>query len=414
VFEVPRTAGGHPRIVLGVVAALILGGATWAGVATAIKPSREAVLAAQRPDTPPRPPLVVVQDLPQLAARLDREGAAGRFMGAVLVAKGDQVLFRQVYGKANYEQDQPLALDSRFRLASISKQFTAVAILKLQDEGRLKVSDPVCQWIQPCPEAWAPIRIGHLLSHTSGIPDLMARGGWGLRRVTPATLDELTEDSKAFRLQFTPGTKVRYDNAGFNLAAAIVERASGRPFEAYMRETIFRPLGMVDSGLDLDGGEHGVIMGYANFPGGLAAQPNANTSIVAGAGAVYSTLDDLLAWQRALHRGKLLTPFSYQQMVADHAPAGTPNERGHPRRDWGYGVFANRLGEQVRPAFHERQVYHTGSWGGFRNLMLYQPEADVTVIVLSNNYHLRDQVFLIAQQGMAEALGHEFPSTLAR
>jgi|OM-RGC.v1.003042683 CubicO group peptidase (beta-lactamase class C family) len=414
VFEVPRTPGGHPRLVLGVLGALILGGAVWAGFSTAVKPASDAVLASIRPDTPPRPPLVVVEDLPQLAARLDREAAAGRFMGAVLVAKGDRVLFRQVYGEANYEQDRPLKLDSRFRLASISKQFTATAILRLQDEGRLRISDPVCKWIQPCPKAWEPVRISHLLSHTSGIPDLMARPGWGMRRTTPATLNELTEDSKRFGLQFAPGTKVRYDNAGFNLAAAIVEQASGRPYDAYMRETFFGPLGMKDSGLDLDGGDHGVIMGYANFPAGLAAQPNANTSIVAGAGAVYSTLDDLLVWQRALHRGALLKPFSYQQMLADHAPADTPKERGRPRRDWGYGIFSNRLGDQVRPSFQDRQIYHTGSWGGFRNLMLYQPEADVTVIVLSNNYHLRDQVFLISQQAMAEALGREFPTTLAR
>ena len=413
-FEVPRTPGGHPRLVLGVLGALILGGAVWAGFSTAVKPASDAVLASIRPDTPPRPPLVVVEDLPQLAARLDREAAAGRFMGAVLVAKGDRVLFRQVYGEANYEQDRPLKLDSRFRLASISKQFTATAILRLQDEGRLRISDPVCKWIQPCPKAWEPVRISHLLSHTSGIPDLMARPGWGMRRTTPATLNELTEDSKRFGLQFAPGTKVRYDNAGFNLAAAIVEQASGRPYDAYMRETFFGPLGMKDSGLDLDGGDHGVIMGYANFPAGLAAQPNANTSIVAGAGAVYSTLDALLVWQRALHRGMLLKPFSYQQMLADHAPADTPKERGRPRRDWGYGIFSNRLGDQVRPSFQDRQIYHTGSWGGFRNLMLYQPEADVTVIVLSNNYHLRDQVFLISQQAMAEALGREFPTTLAR
>ena len=144
------------------------------------------------------------------------------------------------------------------------------------------------------------------------------------------------------------------------------------------------------------------------------AGPLVTVLIVAGAGAVYSTLDDLLAWQRALHRGEVLTPFSYQQMLTDHSPEDTPKERGRPHRAWGYGIFSNRLGEQVTPSFEDRQIYHTGSWGGFRNLMLYQPEADISVIVLSNNYHLRDQVFLIAEQAMAEALGREFPTGLDR
>jgi len=414
VFEVPRTAGGVPRLLLTLLGGLILAIIVGVGVVRWKSPAHGSTAALRAP-TASRPPVQVVQDLPLLAARLDREAAAGRFMGAVLVAKGDKVLFRQVYGKADYEQNRPLTLKSRFRLASISKQFTAAAILHLQDEGRLTVDDPVCKWIQPCPSAWAPIRIHHLLSHTSGIPDLMARPGWGMRRTTPATLAELTEDSKRFGLQFAPGTKVSYDNAAFNLAAAIVEKASGQPFQTYMQQTFFTPLGMTNSGLDLDGADHGVVMGYANYPGGLAAQPNANTSIVAGAGAVYSTLDDLLVWQRALHHGGLLKPDTYRQMLADHAPADTkPNERGHRRRDWGYGVFVNSLGEQVEPAFGDRQIYHTGSWGGFRNLMLYQPDADVTVIVLSNNYHLRDQVFLISQQAMAEALGRPFPTTLNR
>ena len=363
---------------------------------------------------PERPPVEVVEALPRLASRLTVEGETGRFSGGVLVARGDTVLFRQVYGMADHRAGRPLALDSRFRLASVSKQFTAAAIMKLQDDGVLSVDDPVCRWIQPCPEAWQPVRLRHLLSHTSGIPDLMARPQWGVRRVTPATLAELTEDSKAFRLQFPPGTKVRYDNAGFNLAAAVVEAASGRSFADYLQITFFDPLGTSDTGLDMDGAAPDIITGYANFPGGLTAQDNANVSIVAGAGALYSTLDDMLVWQRALHGGRLLSADAYAAMIADHAPDTTPSERGRPRRDWGFGLFANRLGQQVRPAFDDRQIYHTGSWSGFRNLVSYQPEADITVIVLSNNYHQRDQVFLITQQAMAEALGREFPTTLAR
>jgi len=413
VFQVPRTSGGHPRLVIGLLVVALIGGAAWAGLATARRDPADITPVALTPSTPPRPPVVVVEDLPQLKARLDREAEARRFMGGVLVARGDQVLFRQVYGRAN-EQREPLKLDSRFRLASVSKQFTAAAILKLQDEGRLSVDDPVCKWIQPCPQAWAPIRIHHLLSHTSGIPDLMARGGWGLRRVTPATLEELTDDSKKFGLQFAPGTKVRYNNAGFNLAAAVVERASGMAFADYLQSRFFSPLGMKDTGLDLDAGDHGVVMGYANFPGGLTAQPIANTSIVAGAGAVYSTLDDMLVWERALHGGKVISARAYRQMIADHAPEDTPKEHGRKRRDWGYGLFVNTLGQQVRPAFDDRQIYHTGSWGGFRNLVSYQPENQVTVVVLTNNYHQLGPVFMVTQEAMAEALGHDFPTELHR
>jgi CubicO group peptidase (beta-lactamase class C family) len=361
---------------------------------------------------PPRPPLVVVEALPRLTAQLNRWGGSGQFTGGVLVARGDEVLFRQVRGYADRNLMKPLALDSRFRLASISKQFTAAAILRLQDEGVLSTHDPLCEWIQPCPPAWEPIRLYHLLGHSSGVPDLMARPGWGVRRVTPATVNELTAQSALYRLQFPPGTKVRYNNAGYNLLGAVVEKASGRSLHDYLRDVFFEPLGMADTGYD--DGASDVVMGYANLAGGPTEQPDANVSIIFAAGALYSTLDDLLVWERALHRGQLLTPRSYAMMIADHAPESTPDERGRPRRDWGFGLFTNSLGRRVSPDFLDRQIYHTGSWSGFRNLMTYQPDEDVTVIVLSNNYHSREAVFLLSQQGMAEALGRPFPTAVAR
>lgn len=390
--------------VLAVFAVSVIAAAGWVAVQTA-EPVAEFI---SRPMAAPRPAVVQVDALPQLSASLDSHS---RFMGGILVAKGDQVLFRRVQGPADVSAHRSLGLDTPFRLASVSKQFTAVAILKLQDAGKLSVDDPVCKWIQPCPAAWASIRIRHLLTHTSGIPDLMARPAWGLRRVTPTTLDELTEESRKYGLQFEPGSKVRYNNAGFNLAAAIVEKASGMPFETYLRTTLFEPLGMTRTGL---GDTDGIAVGYANFPSGLAAQTQPNVSVVTGAGAIYSTLDDMLVWQRALHGGHVLSPAAYRQMIADHAPVDTPDERGRPRRTWGYGVFTNNLGRQVTPAFEAVQIYHTGSWSGFRNLMLYQPDEQITVIVLSNNYHQRDEVFLLAEQAMAEALGQPYPKALSR
>jgi CubicO group peptidase (beta-lactamase class C family) len=411
VFQVPRNAGNHPRLFLAVVAliALLLVGAVAAIAVTVSAPERLADRTAPAP--PPRPPVVVVEALPQLSARLRRETDAGRFMGGLLVARGDEVLFRQVYGVADADTGQPLTLSSKFRLASISKQFTAVAILKLQDDGRLSVDDPVCRWIQPCPAAWAPLRIHHLISHTSGIPDLMQRPGWGVRRTTPATMAELTADSASYRLSFVPGEKLRYNNAGFNLAADIVERASGQAFGDYLRTTFFEPLGMADTGL---GDAPDLVAGHANFPEGLTPQRQPNVSIIPGAGALYSTLDDMLVWSRALHGGRLLSAESYAAMVADHAPADQGPERGRVRRIWGYGVMANRLGRRVSPGFDDIQVYHTGSWSGFRNLMSWQPGGQVTVVVLTNNYHQQEQVFLTTQQAMAEALGRAFPTAMVR
>jgi CubicO group peptidase (beta-lactamase class C family) len=314
---------------------------------------------------------VVVESLPQLTEQLNRWGSSGQFTGGVLVARGDEVLFRQVHGYANRSLGTPLALNSRFRLASVSKQFTAAAILRLQDDGVLSVDDPVCEWIQPCPAAWASLRLHHLLGHTSGIPDLMARPGWGIRRVTPATMDELTAESVQYGLQFPPGTKVRYNNAAYNLLGAVVEKASGKPLHVYLRTAFFEPLGMADTGYDDDASD--VVVGYANLGGGgPSPQPDHNVSIIVGAGALYSTLDDLLVWQRALHHGRLLSPRSHAMMIADHAPSDTPAERGRPRRDWGLHGPADLPHQLV-----------------FRNLVSYQPDSDVTVIVLSNNFHQR-------------------------
>ena len=398
-------------VLAGAVAALVLAGAL--GGAFALRADRATATASQAgPEgVPASEPPRVVEALPLLKARLDANPNA--FMGAVLVARGDQILFRQVYGMADIQNGVPLRVGSRFRLASISKQFTAAAILKLQDEGRLKTGGKVCAWIQPCPEAWADLTIAHLISHTSGIPDVMQRPGWGLRRVTPTNLTELTEDSKLYPLRSIPGEKLAYNNAGFNLAADIVERASGVPYADYLKATFFLPLGMTDTGLgDTPDDGKPIVVGYANLREGLIPQNRPNVSVVEGAGALYSTLDDVLKWQRALHSGKLLSAAAYAEMTANHAPPVRPDETRNPDRHWGYGLFIMPLGTEVEPAFTDRQVYHTGSWSGFRNLATYQPDSDVTVIVLSNSYYQREEVLLITQQAMAEVVGRPIPERL--
>ncbi len=347
---------------------------------------------------------------PRLKERLESQGATGRFSGGVLVAKGDQVLLRSVYGMANHARSQPLTTSSRFRLASLSKQFTAAAILRLQDRGVLTTSDPVCKWVQPCPKAWEQMRLKHLLAHQSGIVDLMARPDWGKARWTPTTPAQLTQGSAALDLKFQPGTRSAYNNTGFNLAGVVVENAARMPFHSFLKREFFAPLGMSDTGYENGEVPH-LAMGYANLAEGLTPQPRSNASVVFAAGGLYSTLDDMFRWQRALHGGKVLSAASYAEMIADHDGKGTaiPSD-GIPRR-WGYGLFTAQLGLHVQPAFAAPQIFHTGSWAGFRNLVSYQPEADITVVVLSNNFHQQDAVFLIVQQAMAEALGLPFVQT---
>lgn len=354
---------------------------------------------------------VVVDQLPQLSAKIEALPVLGGFSGAVLVARGDDVLFRKVYGTASHERDEAMALDTKFRIASVSKQFTAAAILRLQDQGVLSVDDPVCRWIQPCPEAWAPVRIHHLLSHTSGIPDLMQRPGWGEMRRTHQTPEQLTAASAEYRLSFEPGTRIRYSNAGYNLAGAILEAATGEDYHDWLRAEFFEPLGMRDTGFD-DGSVE-TAMGYAWLAGGRTPQPESNASIVYASGGLYSTADDLLAWTRALHGGRLLSAESYRLMITPHNPPDDEGPRGRPPRGWGYGLYMADLGARMEPGFLAGQIYHTGSWAGFRALVTYHPAQDVTVVALSNYYHQRDALFLATQWAIAEVIGAPLPERIA-
>lgn len=349
-----------------------------------------------------------VDRLPILSSLLEEPGTA--FNGAVLVARGDEVLFRKAYGYASHEQGEPMALDTRFRIASLSKQFTAVAILVLQDRGQLSVDDPLCRFFDPCPEAWAPVRLHHLLAHTGGVVDLMARPDWGSMRRTYQTSEQLTEATARYRLAFEPGTRIGYSNAGYNLLGAVVEKVTGQPFHDWLKAELLEPLQMWNTGYDADTGE--VAMGYALLGGRLTPQPISNASIVLASGALYSTLDDLYRWSWALHHGRILSPESYRMMVTAQNPVDLEGEIRRPPRGYGFGLFMADLGARVEPSFRAHQIYHTGSWAGFRVLATWQPEADVLAVVLSNHYHARDSVFLISQQALAEAMGQDVPTSV--
>lgn len=338
---------------------------------------------------------------------LEAESAAGRFSGAVLVARGDRVLFREAYGLADRAKGEPLTPEHRFRIASVSKQFTAALILRLHDRGVLDVDDPVCRWVSPCPEAWRPVTLHHLLSHQSGVPDLMSRADWGKMRWRSWAPAELAADSAGSPLEFPPGSNVRYSNAGYNLLGLVVERATGRPYAEHLRTDLLDPLGLKDTGYDDE------TVPLATGYDGADPRRRSNASVVFAAGGLYSTVGDLHRWNRALHGGRLLSRESHRRMVA-HPAAGAfrSTVRYGVPQTLGYGLLAGSPGRRVDPRLDAAQIFHSGSWSGFLAFTTWSPREDVTVVVLQNDYRQGRTGFLASQRALAEALGRSPPERL--
>jgi CubicO group peptidase (beta-lactamase class C family) len=188
---------------------------------------------------------------PNLAGEIDRYLTArtslGQFSGVALVANRDGVVFRKAYGYANLELRVPNTVDTTFEIASLSKAFTAAAILMLRDDGKLQLDDSVCRFTDPCPEAWKPITIQQLLHHTAGIPDYESALEMGSTKYADAMAlsdapQRFIDAARAKPLDFAPGTKFRYSNTGYLLLGFAIEKASGVPYEQYLQSKIFTPL----------------------------------------------------------------------------------------------------------------------------------------------------------------------------
>jgi len=239
-----------------------------------------------------------------------------KFMGSVLVAKGAEVLLSKGYGSANLEWAVPNSPATKFRLGSITKQFTAASILLLQDRGKLNVQDPVKKYMADAPAAWDKITIYHLLTHTSGIPSFTSfpeYAKWEPFAATPA------EEVAWFRdkpLEFAPGEKWNYSNSGYVLLGYLIEKIAGESYEKFVRENIFAPLGMQDSGYDSNSA---VIArraaGYEPGNDGLKNAGFVHMTIPFAAGSLYSTTEDLLKWEQGLFGGKLLSAASLETMT---------------------------------------------------------------------------------------------------
>ena len=294
------------------------------------------------------------------------EVKARRFSGSVLAARDGAVLFRKGYGMANVEHDVPNTPKTKFRLGSITKQFTAMAIMILQEQGKLSVQDPISQHVSDSPEAWQGITIRHLLTHTSGIPDFTRFPDYGRRTVLPSPVAQTILRFKNRPLQFAPGAKHSYCNGGYIVLGHIIEKASGKKYREFVQESIFEPLGMKNSGYDLTTRilKHRAS-GYAFWAGNMVNARYIDMSIPHAAGALYSTVDDLHLWDRALDSEKLITKKSLDEMF-------TPFRSGYA---YGWKV-STRSGRKC--------MSHAGTIIGFSTVIMRFPEDKACVVILSN------------------------------
>jgi len=297
-----------------------------------------------------------------------------RFNGTVLVAENGEIIYSKGWGMANKEWNIPNGPRTRFRIASMSKQFTAMMILQLVEEGRIALDDRLTDHIPEFREdTGSQVTIHHLLTHTSGLPDYSdAPGFWNELMRHPMTPEFVIDSLSSGDLHGPPGTKYRYNNGGFYLLSLIVERITGRSFAEALQERIFGPLGMNDSGLDVPG----TILanraaGYEQYVDGFENAPFRQIDNLLGTGALYSTVEDLFLWDRALYTEKLLDR-EYRELMF------TPN-----LNDYAYGLRVRKipLGESGDSTLY---VGHSGSVAGFNSRIVRLPEDDHCIILLCN------------------------------
>jgi CubicO group peptidase (beta-lactamase class C family) len=314
-------------------------------------------------------------------ARIDsifqRKYKLGGFNGTVLIAQQGVVLYRKAFGFADIRNKDTLLPESKFQLASLSKTFTAVATLKLVQEGKISLEDSVKKFIPEFP--YSGIQIKSLLSHRSGLPNYAYVLTDSVRKVNkfPSNADIVRWYCCVKpKLYNTPNRYFSYSNTNFSLLASIIERVSGLSFENYLKKNIFQPLGMKNTFLVTTTNDSINInrtVGH-QFGGRL---PKDNFDDVVGDKGVYSTTDDLMKWYQGLANNCILKPETTKE-------AFTPRSfEKHGVKNYGYG-FRMHADETTHIA---KYVYHTGWWKGYNTLMWFSPKSKFVIIVLSNKYN---------------------------
>lgn len=303
----------------------------------------------------------------------------GQFNGSVLVAEQGEVIYKKGFGMANMEWDIPNEPNTKHRLGSITKQFTAMLILQLVADGAIDLEAPISTYLPDYPkETGDQITVHHLLTHTSGIPNYTAFPNFFKEQSrNPYTPDEFVEEFVHKKLDFTPGERFSYSNSGYFLLGVIAEKLTGKTYEQLLHDNIFTPVGMNDTGYD----NHEDIVknratGYEKNEYGYVNASYLDMSIPYAAGSMYSTVEDLYLWDQALYTDKLLPPALMDLYFKPYIPAF-----GDSHYAYGWGVGKERIGNTEDSV---EAIAHGGGINGF-NTNISRVTSDKSLVVLLNN-----------------------------
>jgi CubicO group peptidase (beta-lactamase class C family) len=305
-----------------------------------------------------------------LFADFDQADAPG---AAVIVIKDGKALFAKGYGLADLEKKIPCTTNTNFRLASVTKQFTAMAVLNLVEQGKFSLEDRLPRFFPEFPGYGKAINLRHLLTHTSGLPDYENHIPQGTT-IPVSDRDVLFILRQQSKIDFVPGAQFHYSNSAYALLALVIENVSGKTFPAFVKEKIFDPLGMTNStayaaGLSFVPNR---AYGYANGKNGWEFGDQTVTSAVLGDGGIYSSIVDLFKWDQALYTEKLISG----KMLADAFTAHS-SESDFKGSGYGYGWYVGNFRGTER-------IWHYGSTCGFSTRIERLPGRKLSVIVLSN------------------------------
>lgn len=293
----------------------------------------------------------------------------GMFSGTILVAREGKIIIEKSYGMANYELDVPNSINTKYRIGSLSKSFTAILIMQLQEKGILNVNDPVSKYLPNYPNG-SKITLHNLLTHTSGIPEYTDFPDSMMKSYHPMTSEELVNYIKDKPLDFQPGTQFTYSNSNYVLLGYIIEKITGKSYETILNENILKPLNMNDSGYN----HNETVLknrasGYLVYHDVLRNTDYIDMSFAFASGALYSTVSDLYKLDRALYDDKLLKKESVEKIF-------TPN-----LDNYGYAWTIDNL-------YGRKLIWHDGAINGFCGVIARYPKEDICIIILENNKNL--------------------------